>query len=144
MRAILTYLILILSAPVAIAQSARISSINVVGFGLMSPEELVVRKDETISTGQISTTHAKLSKSTTIIPAKAGTSFGIVTDINGEQNERPTVVTVVWLYPELGFKNPGGGAAKLRDQYDDQRWIGETGAKFYWALNSDWVLVPGK
>jgi hypothetical protein len=144
MRAILTCLILVLSAPTAVAQSARISGIDVVGFGLMNPEKLVIKKDESISTGQILTAKATLSKSTSTIPAKLGTSFGIVADINGEQDGRETVVTVVWIYPEPGIKNPEGGAAKRRDQYDDQRRIGETGAKFYWALNAEYVLVPGK
>ena len=128
------------------AQSARIDKIEIVGAGIMSQNtkpKTLANKD--ISTGQTLVGDTELTTSTTTIPAKKGTRFGIVVNISGAQPDRETTIKVVWLYPRgTSIKNPDGGPAKLRDEYDDKRKIGENNAKFYWVMNEDYALVPGK
>ena len=142
MRILLVALLLVVGVPAAQAQ-VRVEGVQVLRAGIYKMGKYKEIDNPDISTGHRYEAPATLTRRTTIIPAKVGTSFGVDIVIRGKPRGKLVPFRIVWRYPAPGLRNPKTGVAKLIDDYIDQKYLGEK-TKFYWALGEEWTAVPGR
>jgi hypothetical protein len=81
----------------------------------------------------------KLLKSTTNVPARIGTRFGMRYEILGAPTNAPITVTMVGKHPPI--KNLKTGKIETKDAYRLRSWVGKTYTSYSLDQQSD--LVPG-
>jgi len=104
-RLVLALILLLLSPPLAQAQSPRIERIDIVEPGLY--QRTVVAKSGVNTAGGDSTTtsNVKLVAATTTVPARVGTIFGFHYKVSGQLAGAKVELRVVARIPPPGFPN---------------------------------------
>jgi hypothetical protein len=126
------------------AQVTRVDRITVSDVGIFATEEPTVRNDPTISTGEALTANiTKVLEQATSIPAKLGTNFGVQGTLIGAPRGAAVELKIVWNYPTPGIRKPETGEYKTKEQYFENKNIGDPFA-FFWTLGGEYTLIPGQ
>lgn len=90
----------------------------------------------------LSSDQPRLARETKELPARTGVTFGMIYTLKRFLGTGEAPVTVVFVYPEAGLKNPGTGKISSRDEIMTRQKLGRTLAQSYTIAN-DWQIVPG-
>ncbi|HXW26197.1 MAG TPA: DUF3859 domain-containing protein [Xanthobacteraceae bacterium] len=127
----------------AAAYAQEIDTVAVNQVGIFTVGKTKTIKDPNISTGERAEAEDyELVRTTTTIAGKPGIKFGVGLMAFGTPKGGSAPVVVKWLYPAPGLVNPDTRLTKMSDQYTTTLTLGAQW-HFYWALGSDWQIVPG-
>jgi hypothetical protein len=143
MRILLVALLLIGGLTAAQAQKVKVYGVDILHTGIYKMGKYKEIDNPSISTGHRYEAPATLTRSTTIIPAQADTTFGLDLKIRGAPRGRLAPFRIVWRYPDPGLRNPDTGKVKFFDDYTDQKRLGED-TTFFWTLGEEWTTIPGR
>ncbi|MBR0896924.1 hypothetical protein JQ616_18340 [Bradyrhizobium tropiciagri] len=146
MRIALFVVLFLMCVPAAQAAKPEISRFTDITPGTFSLTKVKIKTNSDISTGEVlNGGDIKLQEvGKTIILKPGDFTIGVQVHAEGRPKGATIPVRIVWHYPQPGLKPPGGGAAKLTDDYiDPGPTIGNAHYWIYWKMSDDWTHVPG-
>jgi hypothetical protein len=141
MRILLIALALGLTLSTAEAQTAEVTRIDVVEYGLYTAQ-VMQKSTDANGVAKNTVTDIRHAVTTRTVPAQLGVHFGFRYTIVGTPEGAPVELTKVTIYPPEGVKKPSAPEPLHRTQYTLERQIGETKFTDY-SFDDPWELVPG-
>lgn len=124
------------------AQNASVTGAKIVAFGLVAPDITAETNAPETSLGFIHTgKRAELLKTTDVIEAKVGTSFGIFYCLDGQPTGNSVHALIQVAHPKI--INPETKKPTEVEKWDVVKHIGWTGCSF-WTFDHDWEIAPGQ
>ena len=142
-RLLLIGVLALASAVIACGQAPKVDRIEIIESGIYRTEIAKTKQASGAVTGTTDElANVKLVSSTTTIPARIGTRFGIRYRVVGSPNRASVKMTAIIHFPREGLLNPKTGKRIFRDV---TTWTRNMGAETYngFGFDEEWELVPG-
>jgi Domain of unknown function (DUF3859) len=143
-RPVLALLFFVLAMATSQGQEVTIDRVDVVESGIYKIRKVDrVQAPNTASGVVTPATDRELLRSTTTVPAKLGTSFGVRFNVIGKPRGTKTKITFITTYPAQGLRNPDTGKTAYRSEFEWEIEIGKRDGRTY-TFDNAWEVVPGE
>ena len=142
-RLLCLFLVTLLSAGAALAQTPRVDRIEITEFGIYELKQIETKDAPGVASGILKISNGRLIEQTATIPMRLGLSFGYSFRIVGSPARAMVTVRDVNIVPEPGLRNPKTDKVVYREEVEVEKPIGSVHRSDY-TLCCDWTLVPGK
>lgn len=116
---------------------------EITGYGIYTSEVVKTFKDESITSGEWhKTKNSKMIKTTTKIPMKLGTVFGVFYNLKGKPEGTEVKLRRVTTFPKQGLNNPKTGKTNYKDEFYLNKIIMNNSMTGY-GFDNEWEMVPG-
>ena len=125
------------------AHSPRIDNVTIFERGIYRAYTLGA-SDRSGTMGPLQRVHGiRLIKSTTAVPARRGTRFGLRYLVNGNPRGETVELRMVTRFPESGVFDPHAGRRHYTHEYSMTATTGTAAYRDY-HLDDDWEVEPGR
>jgi len=138
----LMLLVLCLTAPNALGQSAGVDRIDIIAYGIMSGPPGV--RDGVATYGiEHRMARTEVIETTTTIPACIGTRFGIVFAVVGAPGATENIVEV-YRFPSAGLRKPGLLSPIHESRFERTLISGNRDDGIFYEFDDAWELMTGE
>jgi hypothetical protein len=124
-------------------EMVHIDGAQIIKFGIVDAEiKRRIEDPSFVSGSKRKIADIKFRQSTDQIPARRGIQFGYQFRINGEPAGATVPVNFVLKFPEAGLKNPRTGETQFRQEFTQDRTIGDVHFRGY-GFDHAWEAVSG-
>jgi hypothetical protein len=145
MQIVFAFVLLILGAASAQAETAQIDRIEITEVGIFAAQDAKIIGAPNSVTGTLRNVQdIKLAESTTQVPAQLGLRFGFRYKVLGTPVGATANLKFVIKFPEPGVRNPDTGMTSSHTEFILTNTLGEEPFTDGYGFDHPWELVPGE